>query len=98
MAFVNALLTHLKLLPNFHNENSTAFRLIFMAKIRQHFRLGALSSLSFCSENMARMMPHFYGENLAKFRVWCATAHWEGLILVYTTCVNMLGLRQAKAH
>jgi len=41
VAFINVLLAHLELLPNFHNENLAAFCLIFMAKIQQHFKLGA---------------------------------------------------------
>ena len=33
VTFIDALLAHLELLPNFRDENLTAFRLIFMAKI-----------------------------------------------------------------
>ena len=37
MAFINALLACLELLPNFHDENLAAFHLIFVAEIWQHF-------------------------------------------------------------
>ena len=52
-----------------------------MAEIRQHFALGVsythkmLFSPSFCYENTAIEVPHFHGENLAEFHVWCAMAH-----------------------
>ena len=41
VAFINALLACLELLPNFHDENLVAFHLIFMAEIWQHFTSGA---------------------------------------------------------
>ena len=43
-------------------------------------------------------MPHFRGENLAEFHVWCAIAHRQGLVLVYTACLNIFILRQTGAH
>lgn len=43
-------------------------------------------------------MPHFHGENLIEFHVWCTTMHRQGFIPVYTSCINMLGLRHAGAH
>ena len=42
-------------------------------------------------------MPHFHGENPAKFRVWCIMAHQQGFMLVYTAHANMLVLGQARA-
>ena len=42
-------------------------------------------------------MPHFYNENLTKFRVWCAMAHQQGFVLVYTARANVLVLGQAGA-
>ena len=41
MVFINAVLTHLELLPNFHDENTATFCLIFVVEIRQHFGSGA---------------------------------------------------------
>ena len=35
-------------------------------------------------------MPHFYNENLTEFRVWCAMAHQQGFVLVYTARANVL--------
>jgi len=43
-------------------------------------------------------MPHFRCENLVKFYFWCATAHPQGFMLMYTTCVNIFILRQTGAH
>jgi len=40
VAFIDALLAHLELLPNFHNENPAAFHFIFVAEIQHHFTLG----------------------------------------------------------
>ena len=42
-------------------------------------------------------MPHFHGENLAEFRVWCVMAYRQGFMLVYTTYVSVFVLGQAKA-
>ena len=35
-------------------------------------------------------MPYFHGENLAKFRVWCAMAHQQGFVSVYMVPIDML--------
>ena len=43
-------------------------------------------------------MPHFRGENLAEFHVWCAIAHRQGLVLAYMACINIFILRQIGAH
>ena len=56
-----------------------------------------LSSPSFYCESTTIGMPHFHGENSAKFRVWCAMAHWQGFAPVYTAHANMLMLGQARA-
>ena len=56
-----------------------------------------LSSPSFYCESTTIGMPHFHGENSAKFRVWCAMAHWQGFTPVYTAHANMLMLGQARA-
>ena len=42
-------------------------------------------------------MPHFYNENLTEFRVWCAMAHQQGFVLVYTTRANVPVLGRAGA-
>ena len=42
-------------------------------------------------------VPHFHNENLEKFRIWCAMAHWQGFMPVYTMRANMLVLRRAGA-
>jgi len=46
---------------------------------------------------MAMGMPHFHGENLAKFRVWCIMAHWEGFMPMYTARAYMLMLGRVGA-
>ena len=56
-----------------------------------------LLSPSFRHENMAMGMPHFHGENLAKFCVWCTMVHWQGFASMYTARVDMLTLWQAEA-
>ena len=43
--------------------------------------LQTLFSPSFQRKNTAIGMPHFHGENPAKFRIWCATAHHKVLRL-----------------
>ena len=57
------------ILPYFRGRNMAAFR------GRHVIADKTLFSPSFLYENTAKRMPHFYGENPAKFRVWCAMAH-----------------------
>ena len=42
-------------------------------------------------------MPHFHGKNPAKFFIWCAMAHRQGFMLVYTMPANVLMLGRAGA-
>ena len=49
-----------------------------------------LSLPSFDGENTAMGMPHFHGENPTKFRIWCAMAHQQGFMPMYTVHANML--------
>ena len=51
-----------------------------------------LSSPSFFCENKAMRMPHFHGENPTEFCVWCALAHRQGFMPMYTMRANMLML------
>ena len=41
---------------------------------------------------MAMGMPYIHGENLVEFRVWCAMAHRQGFVSVYTALIDMLVL------
>jgi len=43
-------------------------------------------------------MPHFQCKNQADFHIWCITTHQQGFMSMYTTCINVLRLRYAKAH
>ena len=69
---INALLAHLKFLPNFHDENLEAFHLIFMVAFRLWCIIAheKLFSPSFHYKNMVIKVPHFYGENSKGFRIW----------------------------
>ena len=40
--------------------------------------------------------PNFHGENPAEFRVWCAMAHRQCFMPMYTTRANMLVLGRAE--
>ena len=42
-------------------------------------------------------MPHFHNKNLLEFHVWCAMAHRQSFMLVYTTCANVSMLGQSGA-
>ena len=42
-------------------------------------------------------IPYFHGKNLAEFRVWCAVAHQQGFLPMYTARANVLVLRWARA-
>ena len=44
---------------------------------------------------MVMGMPHFHGENLVEFRVWCVIVHWQGF--AYTKRINVLAPWQAEA-
>ena len=68
-----------------------------MLRLRCVIAHKTLFSPSFRSVNMIMGMPHFHGENSAEFHVWCAMAHQQGFTSVYTMCLDMLILWQAKA-
>ena len=42
-------------------------------------------------------MPYFHGKNPAEFHIYCAMAHQQGFMPVYTAHANMLVLGQAEA-
>ena len=42
-----------------------------------------LFSPRFFHQNMTIGVPHFHGENLEEFRVWCAMAHQQGFMPVH---------------
>ena len=77
--------------PYFCGKNLAALRLRCVIAHKMLF------SPSFRRVNMIIGMPHFHGENLAEFHVWCAMAHQQGFTSVYTMCLDMLILWQAKA-
>ena len=72
--------------PHFRDRNSA---MLWLKCVIAH---KMLSSPSFSLENTAMRMPYFYGENPTEFRVWCAMAHRQGFMLVYTGRANMLML------
>ena len=71
------------ILPYFRDGNPIALRLKCVVAHKTLF------SPSFCHENTAVGMPHFHGENPAKFHVWYVTAHRQGFMPVYTVCTNI---------
>ena len=77
--------------PYFHGENPAALRLRCIIACKTLFLP------SFRHENTTMGMPHFYNENLTKFRVWCAMAHQQGFVLVYTARAKVLVLGRAGA-
>ena len=89
---INALLAHLELLPNFHKENPTTFRLRCIIAHKK------LSLPSFRIENTATKVLHFHSENPVEFRVWRTMAHRQGFMPVFTACINIFILGRAKAH
>jgi len=70
--------------PYFRGGNPAALRLKCVIACQTLF------SPSFQCENMTMGMPHYYSENPAEFRVWCAMAHWWGFAFVYTAYIDML--------
>ena len=62
----------------------------------QHSTL-TLFSPSFWCENTAIGMPHFHGENLAKFWVWCPIAYQQGFAYVYTARFDMFAPWRVEA-
>ena len=55
-------------------------------------------SPSFHCENMATKVPHFLCENPTEFHVWCAMAHRQGFVPMYSMRFNMFIFRRVKTH
>ena len=79
------------ILPYFRGGNLTVLPLRCVIAHKTLF------SASFQCENMAMEMPQFYNENPVEFCVSCAMVHWQGFMLVYMACANMLVLGWAGA-
>ena len=101
--FINAMLTHLELLQNFHDENTAAFCLIFVVEIRQHLGLGASQHTKYYSYQAFAVRIQWKDAPFSwkKFGKVTCLVHYGalvGFVPVYTTCVSTFILGQVEAH
>ena len=103
VAFIDALLAHLELLPNFHYENPAVFHLILWQKsssVSPHMHHSTQSTIltKLSLWEYDKKMPHFHNKNTTEFHVWCTMVHWQGFVPMYTARISMFILRRAEAN
>ena len=64
--------------------------------MRFNFGMGMVSDNAFSVH--LESTPNFHDENPVEFRVWCAMAHRQSFVPMYTTCVIMFIQGQAEAY